>query len=569
MLDFRKKKALKEAFLKQKLVPFQNIKIAVLGGGTTRHLIEMIELYLLKSGFKPTFYEGQFNRFYEELFFHNEELKKFNPDIIYIHSTIRNINHFHESFLQKEFHKYESMWEKIHEDFKAMIIQNNFEYPYYRILGNLEAHDPRGKIYFINQINSLFYEYVSKHNFIFINDINYLSSWLGLEAWFDQTLWYTTKYAYGFKGMSLVANSFSSIVNALYGKSKKCLVLDCDNVLWSGVMGDEGPQEIELGAHTPLGEAHQDFQTYLKELKERGIILTICSKNEPETALLGLDHPQSKLSPEDFSYIEANWLPKYQNVQTIAEKINIGIDSMVFVDDNPTERMQMQESFSLIEVPNIGNDVCQFIKIIDKSHFFETTQLTHEDIQKTRFYQDNLKRNKFQKTCGDQKTFLKSLMMKAEIHLGGENQLKRMLQLIHKTNQFNLTGLRLNEDEVRRIIHSPTHVSLYASLQDKFGDNGIVSTLIGEKIGQKLDIILFVMSCRVFQRDLELAIFDELVKMCQKEEIQKIKGIYIESPRNKIVKNFYSSLGFSEEGIFEIPKEYIKKNQVISVNNDR
>jgi FkbH-like protein len=573
----RKKKTIKRNLLAKG--NFEVIKIAILGGSTTAEVKDMLELFLLNEGIKPEFYESDYNRYFEDIMF-GDQLKKFRPDIIYIHTSYRNIKNFPqiedekeqvEEKLEIEFNYYKTLWEKAISDHNCMIIQNNFDYPRNRSLGNLDNVSYNGMSYFVNKLNIKFSEYTHFNSKVLINDIHYLSSWLGLDQWHDLSVWYNFKYALSLQSIPYLAKNLSNIIKTIYGKSKKCLVLDLDNTLWGGIIGDDGADKIQIGKETAIGESYTDLQFYIKELSNRGITLAIASQNEYEHALEGLNHPEMILNAKDFSNIKANWDHKYINISKIAQEINIGLDSLVFVDDNPAEREIVKLQLPSISVPNIGEDVTKYIDHIDRNGYFEPITISREDINRNKYYEANNKRIKLQERFEDYQDFLQSLNMVAEISYLRPVFFERVAQLTNKTNQFNLTTKRYSLTEIEEVSKSPNKIALYGRLKDKFGDNGLVSVIIGDIKGKELHINLWLMSCRVLKRNMELIMFDALIEECQKKNIDFIYGYYIKSSKNKMVSDHYRTMGFKavEESehqskwVLEVKSVVDKKNKVI------
>ncbi len=575
----KKKKSLKRQLLEQDNLLEK--KIAILGGSTTNDIKLILELFLLNYGIKPVFYESEYNQFYQDAVFGNEELDNFKPDIIYIHTTNRNITKYPnvsmegkeiEDMMEEEYLKFTNVWENLTKKFNSVIIQNNFEYPYYRLLGNKDASSKYGKINYITKLNMKFYEYAENHDNFYINDINYLSASYGLDKWFNEFYWYMYKYALEVPAIPTLAFNIAKIIKSIYGKNKKAFALDLDNTLWGGIVGDDGVENIVIGPEVPEGQVFSEFQNYLKEHKDIGVILNVVSKNEEENAIAGLNHEEGILKPEDFVSIKANWNPKNVNIQELADELNIGEDSFVFVDDNPAERKIVKENIKGIAVPEL--DVPEnYIKMIDKQGYFEVTNISKEDTKKTKMYKENAERAKKMKEFTNYEDYLYSLEMRAEIKSFVPLYTARISQLTNKSNQFNLTTKRYSQAEIEQTGKSNKYITLYGKLEDTFGDNGIVSVVIGEKKGKELHIDLWIMSCRVLKRDMEFAMMDTLVKKCKEQGIETIYGYYYPTAKNKMVKDFYSLHGFekikeNEQGdtIWKIDvSKYKEKNKVIKV----
>ena len=542
--------------LKRELVAQSNLlptRIAILGGSTTTEVKSMLELFLLAQGILPTFYESGYNRYSEDILFENPDLINFKPDVVFIHTTWHNVSQFPglteaeeevERRVRGEAARFESLWDKIHSGLGALIVQNNFDLPRLRPLGNSEAFESSGRVNFLMMLNTEFATYARKHPHFFINDILYLSAQVGLAAWHGHTYWYNFHMAVSPTATVALAQNVAAIVKSAYGKSKKCLVLDLDNTLWGGVVGDDGMQNLVLGPDHPVGEAFIDFQRYVKDLHLRGVILAVCSKNDIENAKEGFSHPDSILKLEDFSAFKANWNPKPANIREIAEELNIGIDSMVFVDDNPAERALVADQLREVATPDVGSDVTRFAEILEAEHYFEVHKVVQDDLNRSAYYNSNAQRNSYQAVFSDYGEFLASLEMTAEIAPFSPVYLERISQLINKTNQFNLTTKRYSSAEVETIAKDTMFMTLYGRLADRFGDNGLVTVLIGRAVNETLELDLWLMSCRVLNREMELAMFDALVEHCQARGIREIVGVYIPSKKNSMVADHYLKLGF-------------------------
>ncbi len=572
--------------IKKKLLTKSDLtskKIAILGGSTTGEIKNMLEIFLLNYGIAPIFYESEYNKYYEDAMFGNPELDKFKPDIIYIHTTNRNIMTYPsildeentiQQTLEREYQKYTNMWTKLSWKFGAIIIQNNFEYPFYRLLGNKDVSDIHGRINFLNRLNLKFYEYANSHDNFFINDINYLAACYGLDKWANQFYWYMYKYALEVPAIPYLAFNIANIIKSIYGKNKKALVLDLDNTLWGGVVGDDGVDNLVIGPEVPNGQVYSEFQTYIKEQQKLGVILNINSKNDYENAVAGLNHPNNILKLEDFVVVKANWDPKNVNIKAIAKELNLGIDSFVFVDDNPAERQIVENAFTNIGIPEIDEPE-NYIRIIDHNGYFEITNLAKEDLKKTKLYQDNLQRSQMMTNFDNYEDYLKSLKMKAEINSFQPIYLERIAVLTNKSNQFNLTTKRYSLADIQKVANREDYIKLYGKLEDIYGDNGLISVVIGRIKGCELHIDLWIMSCRVLKRDMELAMMDELVAKAREEKIKKIYGYYYPTLKNKMVKNFYEKLGFKLESEDEKGNKfyslnvdnYQNKNEVIEVRH--
>lgn len=582
-LLLEKKRAIKKDLLNTKtsLIPK---KIAIVGGSTIGELKNMLELFLLHFGIEPTFYVGDYNRYYEELVFENAALQDFAPDIIYIHTTNKNlpfIPHLEDTAegidekLQKSFAHFKDVWNGA-KKYACPVIQNNFDLPYYRVLGNKDSVDIHGQVRFVNLLNAEFSAYAAQAENFYLNDIHYLSARIGLDNWFSPSAWYLYKYAVAVEQLPNLAHSIALIVKSVLGRNKKSVILDLDNTLWGGIIGEVGSEHIELGIETPKGMAFTEFQTYLKELSEMGVMLNVASKNEMAMAESGFANPNSVLKRDDFISFKANWNPKSQSITEIAQEINILPDSFVFIDDNPAEREIVKQALPDVSISDASTPE-EFMKAIDRAGFFEVTTLSADDKKRNDYYKQNIQRQELENSFTDYKGYLLSLNMKAQLGPFNKANFERVTQLINKTNQFNFTTRRYTPAEVEEVMQSSEYITLYGRLEDKFGDNGITSVLIGHIENDVCTIDLWVMSCRVFKRDLELAMFDELVQKCKALGVTKIVGHYYPTAKNVIVKDFYETvLGFTvleaneKERIFAFTDiaDYQNKNEVMQVTID-
>jgi FkbH-like protein len=549
----RKKNSIRrELLLQPGLTPK---RIAVLGGSTTAEVVDQLEIFLLLHGINATFYQSEYGQYYEDALFPRQELVDFKPELIYVHTTSVNVQAYPAmrddrdavlSLLENQLDRFRAVWDGIERHFKCPILQNNFEEPWQRPLGNLDATDFRGRSRFISDLNAAFVLEAEKRKHLYIHDIHYLSARLGMDHWFNPRLWYLYKYALEMEMIPHLARQLAAVMAALWGKTNKCLVLDLDNTLWGGVIGDDGLHGIRIGTGNAEAEAHTDLQRYARELKDRGIILAVCSKNEEENARAGFMHQDSILRQEDFTAFQANWDPKSQNIELIAREVNIGIDSLVFVDDNPAEREIVRAQLPQIKVPDIGSEVTDFVRILDRGALFETVSLSAEDLARSQQYHENNKRGAQQAQFATYDDFLASLQMRAEIAPFNDQYRERITQLINKTNQFNLTTMRCTEMEVEQMAASPAYITLYGRLRDNFGDNGLIAVTAGKISGSELHIDLWLMSCRVLKRGMEDAMLERLCQLAVNRGMTTLIGYYRPTQKNKMVAGFYSGFGFEK-----------------------
>ncbi len=584
-LLIRKKKSIKRQLLEDVSRSFIEKKIAILGGETTQDIKLILELFLLHYGIRPTFYESEYNKWYEDGMFPNAELEAFRPDIIYVCTCIRNIPDFpvlsdsaeivaqkHEAVMEK----FRGLWQHLADAYRCPVIQNNFEYPYFRLMGNRDGSDIHGRVSFVSRLNAGFAEYARSCDNFYLCDVNYISASYGLEKWADPYYWHMYKYAVAVPAIPYLSFNVANIIKSIYGKNRKALSLDLDNTLWGGIVGDDGAENIEIGQETPLAQTYSEFQEYLKLHKQLGVLLTVNSKNEEANALSGFARPDSVLKRDDFILFKANWNPKSINLAETAKELTLLPESFVFVDDNPAERAIIEAQLPGTAVPAMDRPEC-YIRILDKSGFFEVTTLSGDDLKRNEMYQENLKRSRLQASFENYEDYLKSLEMKGEIRSFIPMYLSRIAQLTNKSNQFNLTTKRYSQSDIEAVAEDPNRITLYGKLVDRFGDNGVVSVVIGRIDGEardELHVELWLMSCRVLKRDMEYAMMDALAEKAQAAGIRKIYGYYYPTAKNAMVKEFYALQGFrrireDEAGntvwLFDLTAPYEKKQHVIDV----
>lgn len=535
-------------------------KIAVLGGSTTNDIVAQLELFLLDIGIEPIFYQSEYAQYWQDAMFDPPELLAFQPDIVIIHTTLRNITEAPlpitasretvNAALDRQWQHFEQMWEHLQMTYHCPILQNNFEFPSTRLLGNRDAWDFHGMTWFVQELNRRFAQYAADHEDFYLHDIQYLSATYGLDAWHDESYWYLYKYAMALQAIPQFSYSLSRIIGSIYGKNKKALALDLDNTLWGGVVGDDGLEGILIGQETADAEAYTAVQAYCKAQQQIGVLLTVCSKNELENAMLGFTHPDSILKSSDFAMIQANWEPKDENIQQIADCLSLLPESFVFVDDNPAERDIVSQQIPGIAVP-IFNSPIDCIRVLDHAGYFEVTTFSEADTQRCAMYHANAQRAALKKTYQNYTEYLLGLEMQADITDFTPVALPRIVQLTNKSNQFNLTTKRYTQSEMEQIYQSSQYIRLSGRLRDKFGDNGIVSVVIGEIRDQALHIDLWLMSCRVLKRDMELAMLDALVAEAQKRCLHLIYGYYYKTAKNAMVQDLYGQFGFTKINEFE------------------
>lgn len=546
-------------------------RIAILGGSTTDEVAAQLELFLLHYGIKTEIYQSEYGQYWEDAVFGNDVLKAFHPDVIYIHTNWRNIKQFPtitntpeevKAMLEAEYQLFETMWQALAQNYHCPVIQNNFDRPNFRLMGNRDIWDYRGKSNYISTLNQKFYLYAQEHSNFYINDLEYLAQDYGLSAWGNARYWHMYKYAMCLNAVPYVADSIAKIVKSMFGKNKKVLVLDLDDTLWGGIIGDDGVEGIQIGHETPKGQMFTEFQEYCRNLKQIGVVLAVNSKNDMENAMAGLNHPDGILKPDDFVDIKANWNTKDQNLSEIAQELTLGTDSFVFVDDNPAERAIVSARLPEVAIPEMDSAE-NYISALDHGGYFEVTALSLEDMSKTKKYQAKAEAGRAMSAFAEYGDYLESLQMTAKICGFEEIYIQRIAQITNKSNQFNLTTLRCTEDDIRTMQSDENYICLCGRLNDRFGEHGLVVATAGEILGKELHIRIFLMSCRVLKRGLEDLMMNQIVETAKEKGIDKIIGYYYPTAKNGMVKEWYSSMGF------ELKVKDDKENTVWSMEIDR
>jgi FkbH-like protein len=502
------------------------VRIAVLGGSTTNEVVELLDILLLASGFLPAFHQSGYGRYYEESVVDPGGLIAFAPDVVYLHTSYLNVRatpsldcpeSVFQNHVRAEVARYREVWRAIEESTPAQIIL---------------------------ELNAALAEQSARDARLLLQDNHRLSAELGLRHWFDWARYFNYKILLTPEANVAVARSVAAMIGAIYGKSRKVLVLDLDNTLWGGVIGDDGVDRIQIGRETPVAEAYTAFQEYCLSLHRRGVLLAVCSKNDEAIAKSGFEHPESILKLEHISCFKASWEPKHESIAAIAQALNLGVESFVFLDDNPAERALVRSQIEGIAVPEIGDEVSTYASILEQGRYFEPVSLSREDLTRPSMYQANAQRATLEATFASYGEYLESLAMAAEIGRFTPVYLERIAQLTNKTNQFNLTGRRYTLAEIEAIAGDHDFIGIYGRLSDRFGNHGLVSVVLGRRERDELHLDLWLMSCRVLKRDMEVAMLDVLVEYAKAEGVHTLWGYYVPTNKNGIVADHYERLGF-------------------------
>ncbi|HVJ53695.1 MAG TPA: HAD-IIIC family phosphatase [Aliidongia sp.] len=428
---------------------------------------------------------------------------------------------------------------------RATIIVQTVAAPPERIFGSLDRRQSGTPAWLAARFNEGLCSEVVRPG-IALLDVEGLAAAIGYGRWFDRAQWMTARLPFAQDLVPLYADHVGRLLGAIRGNSRKVLVLDLDNTLWGGVIGDDGVNGIRLGQGDPVGEAFLDLQRAALTLKRRGILLALCSKNTDAIARAAIrEHPDMLLREDDFAAIQINWNDKASNIEAIAEQLSLGLDSFVFLDDNPVERDQVRSALPQVRVPELPRDPTDYARILLTGGFFESVAFSQEDRDRAEQYAANARRQTLLSRTRDMGEFLKSLEMSAIFVGEGDTGWQRFTQLVNKSNQFNLTTRRYTEAEILALAADASVLTLQVRLADRFGDNGLISAVICRPAGNAWEIDTWVMSCRVLNRQVEIAVLNEIVRRARAAGIIRLRGIYRPTERNKMVEAHYERLGFS------------------------
>lgn len=538
--------------LKPHLEPRQETKLAILGSFTTTQLTQAIELALFSMGGGLEVFEADYGVYRQEILDPSSELYGFRPNVVFLATSWRDLIHRPSlgqsraeiaALVDAELADWLPLWQAAHDRLGCLVVQNSFDRPAWRQMGNHEMRHPASLGRFIGRVNEALAD--GAPPFVVLHDVDSLAALAGRRNWGDERFFFHAKMPcapefivdYGFSVASLLASQL--------GLSKKCLVLDLDNTCWGGVIGDDGLGGIRLGQGDAEGEAFAAFQQYAKALKQRGILLAVCSKNEEHIAKEVFEkHTEMVLRLDDISCFMANWTDKAANLREIARRLNIGLNSLVLVDDNPAERALVRQLAPDVAAPEMPDDPAGFVEAVESHRYFQTLSIAQEDLERAAYYRANAQREEVLSGSANVDEYLKSLAMVARIGPVAAISLERTAQLINKSNQFNLTTRRRSAGEVSAIADDPQWLTRTVSLSDRFGDNGLISVVLAKIEGDALAVDTWLMSCRVLKRGVETLLNNNLCRWAIARGLKRICGEYIPTPKNDLVREHYAGLGY-------------------------
>jgi FkbH-like protein len=548
---------------------FPKRRLALLGDSATQFLAKAIKGYGYEERINFEIYEADFDQLNSQILDANSELYHFQPEYIVLYlSAEKLLERFaatgldaRAKFGEQILSEIQNWWTTIARHCNARIIHLNFVEINDGVFGHFAAKVPSSFPFQIKKINFELMQAAQKEKHVFAADVAGLANVAGYASTHDPRLYATAKVAFSLDFLPAAAKAITDIVKAASGSVMKCLILDLDNTVWGGVIGDDGMENIQIG-DLGMGHAYDELQRWARELQRRGIIIAVCSKNNEDTAKKPFqEHPDMILRLEDIAVFVANWDNKVDNLKCIQATLNIGFDSMVFLDDNPFERNLVREHLPAVTVPELPEDPAMYVTYLRSLNLFETASFSEEDLQRTRQYQEEAARNDFQKTFTSIDGYLGSLEMHSEVKPFDDFSLPRVAQLTQRSNQFNLRTIRYTVADVDRIRKAGDHVTMSFNLEDRFGDHGLIGLIILKHMNGATGFIdTWIMSCRVLKRGMEEFIVNEMARRARARGLKRLVGEYIPTPKNSMVKNLYADMGFSaNDGKWELDLESFKE----------
>jgi len=542
--------------LKKDYSGFKIIKITILGDSATQLLVHAIKGYGYNEKINFEIYEADYQQIERQIVDLNSNLYKFNPEyVIIFESTEKLMDDFYKSnniyknnYADTQIERIKNLWNRVNSKLNCKIINFNYVEINDNVFGNYGNKVETAFVYQVRKLNLNLMEAAREYKNIFINDVCTLQNINGRKKSFDPRLYISSNIVFNIDFLPLVAKNIVDIIKAASGKINKCLILDLDNIVWGGIIGDDGINNIQIG-ELGIGKAFSELQMWAKQLKERGILLAICSKNTEKIAKEPFtNHPDMILHLVDISIFVVNWENKVDNIKYIQSVLNIGFDSMVFIDDSSFERNMIRKMIPEITVPELPEDPVDYVPYLRSLNLFETVSYSDEDSDRTKKYQYEAKRAKFKTNFSSIDDYLKNLNMIAEVAEFDDYHIPRIAQLTQRSNQFNLRTKRYTDQDIKKIRESNQYITRYFKLEDKFGEYGLIGIIILKKIdSDSVFIDTLIVSCRVLKRGMEEFIFNKIVKLAASEGYNKIIGEYLPTPKNALVKDIFQEFGFTKE----------------------
>jgi len=546
------KKNLKSDF--SSLIP---VKVALLGDTATQFLNLALRGTGYDYGFNLQIWEADFNQIERQVFDSTSELYEFNPELIILFQSSHKLlgkygklkPEYYSTLAEVQLQLIDNLCNEISSKLPAKIIYYNYPEIDDSIFGNYANKTEQSFLFQLRKLNYQLMVYAVKNSNFYLCDISSIQNQVGKSAMFQTSIYINTEMVLSIDVLPIVAARTVELIGSMYGKFKKCLILDLDNTIWGGIIGDDGLENIQIGS-LGIGKAFTELQYWIKKLKNRGVIIAVCSKNTEAVAMEPFQkHPDMVLHLDDIAVFIANWDNKADNIRKIQSILNIGFDSMVFLDDNPFERNMVRENIPEITVPELPVDPADYLEYLYTLNLFETVSFSEADSERTKQYQVEAKRTILQTSFTNEDDFLKSLDMVSLVEPFNKFNTPRVAQLSQRSNQFNLRTVRYTEADIELLSQKEDVFTYSFTLEDKFGDNGLISVLILEKEdSDTLFINTWLMSCRVLKRGMEHFILNTIVDFAHQQGYTYLKGEYLPTTKNEMVKDHYKGLGFEQAG---------------------
>ena len=539
--------------LKRDCTGFHTLRVALIGDSATQLLAKALRGMSIERSFQMHLFEAAYNQVERQFMDPSSELYEFDADIIVVFQSTHKLGEYHSglpiegqaSLADERLSFVASICENLSLANKKIIYFNYSEIED-TVFGSYANKVTSSLSYQVRKLNFELMNLSQQYPNLFICDIAGLQNKFGRDFMFAPNVYVSTEMILSVDALPYVASRVMDIICAIKGQFKKCLILDLDNTVWGGVIGDDGLEGIQLGHGLGIGKAFTEFQMWVKKLKQRGIIICVVSKNDEETAKEPFEHhPDMVLKLDDIAVFQANWETKVDNIRTIQRILNIGFDSIVFLDDNPFERNIVRENIPGITVPELPEDPGEYLEYLYSLNLFETASYSQADKDRTKQYQVEAQRVSLQKTFENEADFLKSLDMVSTVSGFTKFNTPRIAQLSQRSNQFNLRTVRYTEAEITALAEDPNVIDLSFTLEDKFGDNGLIAVIIMKRQdAETLFVDTWLMSCRVLKRGMENFTLNTMVERARKAGYQRIIGEYLPTTKNKMVEQHYTDLGF-------------------------
>jgi len=539
------------------LNPLKPFRLGVLSNSTLDFIVPALEATALRFGIALECVTADYGQVIQEAFSPDSVINRGKLDAVLIAVDFRYLplritpgnQEAAAANVQEALDHLNAIRQGVRQNSGAISILQTFAPPPEGLFGSLDRVLPGAPRQLISALNSGLAESVYGTEDVLV-DVAGIAETVGLASWHSPSQWNMAKLPFADDFVPLYADHVARVVGALCGKSRRCLVLDLDNTVWGGVIGDDGLEGIKIAEGDATGEAHLAVQRMALALRERGIVLAVSSKNNDDIARKPFqEHPEMLLREDHIAVFQANWNDKASNIRAIAQELSLGVDSMVFMDDNPVERGLVRQLLPQVAVPELPGDPALYARILSAAGYFESVSFSVEDLNRAGFYQDNARRVTMLKQAGDVDAYLASLEMKITFQPFNKTGRSRIAQLINKSNQYNLTTRRYTEAEVAAAEEDPNCFTLQVLLADKFGDNGMISVVICRRLDDRSwEIDTWLMSCRVLGRRVQEMVVQELLRHATLNGVERLIGIYTPTDRNGMVEEHYPKLGFRQIG---------------------